>query len=70
MMFGWERRLLQLLFIECLPKTLLVNATVKNRIDVGWETDTLRRSPRGGVEQEQWDGILSLIQDLQFVVNS
>ncbi|CAI9277983.1 unnamed protein product [Lactuca saligna] len=34
-------------------------------MDVGWETDTLIRSPRGGVEQEQWDGILSLIQDLQ-----
>lgn len=28
------------------------NDTVKNRMDMGWEIDTLRRSPRGGVEQD------------------
>lgn len=51
--FGWERGLLQLLFMECLPWTLLEMLIKKNRMDVGWETDTLRRSPRGGFEQEQ-----------------
>lgn len=38
---------------------------VSDKMFKGWEMTTLRRNPRGGVEQEQLDGLLSIIQNIQ-----
>lgn len=42
-----------------------IHFTVSDRMSKGWDTTTLRRDLRGGVEQEQWDGLLSILQHVQ-----
>lgn len=38
---------------------------VKDRFLIGWNTEELRRMPRGGIEKAQWDSFLELMQDVQ-----
>ncbi|XP_023765317.1 uncharacterized protein LOC111913837 [Lactuca sativa] len=40
-------------------------ATVRDRLTLGWDPVTFRRSTRGGIEQEKWDAFISLLQDFQ-----
>lgn len=40
-------------------------ALVGDRMLFGWNTDSLRRIPRGDIKQTQWDALTSLIEDFQ-----
>lgn len=37
------------------------SASVLDRVLLGWDIDPLRRIPRGGIGQTQWDALISLM---------
>lgn len=41
------------------------HATIRDQLTLGWDRATFKRGPRGGIKHEQWDGVLSLLQDFQ-----
>lgn len=55
-------------FHRILALDIHINDTVRDRMDVGWLMESLRRPPRGGIEKIQWHTLLSLLQDFQLTL--
>ena len=57
--------------VESFPRVFALDthhdASVHDRFLLGWEVDSLRRRPRGGVEQVQWDALLDLLRGVDLV---
>lgn len=63
--FGWVTSRLCLFFDKIHDLDTFKHLSVSDQMSKGWDMCTLRRIPRDVIEQEQWDRLLSITQNIQ-----